>query len=100
VDELIRTSTEVASALKKPLFLGEWGAQEAKYGGETKVKFIELLTAIEDNQVPLSAMWVFDYPPHDTQEGINVSPDNGPREYMLQEIMKVNARIVPTQDGG
>ncbi len=100
VDELIRTSTEAASALKKPLFLGEWGAQEAKYGGETKVKFIELLTAIEDNQVPLSAMWVFDYPPHDTQEGINVSPDNGPREYMLQEIMKVNARIVPTQDGG
>ena len=38
-------------------------------------------------------MWVFDYPPHDIEEGINVSPDNGSREYMLQEIMKVNERM-------
>lgn len=93
VDGLIRASMDAAQALKKPLFLGEWGAQEAKYGAQTREKFMELLEAIERNQVPLAAMWVFDYPPHDTEEGINVSPDNGPREYMLQEIRQVNARI-------
>ena len=93
MDGLIRTSMEAANALKKPLFLGEWGAQEAKYGTQTQEKFMELLAAIESNQVPLSAMWVFDYPPHDSEEGINVSPDNGPREYMLQEIREVNERM-------
>ncbi|OJY91683.1 MAG: hypothetical protein BGP13_07790 [Sphingobacteriales bacterium 40-81] len=92
-DGLIKASMDAARAIKKPLFLGEFGAQQAKYGDATRDKFMEILSAIESNEVPLSAMWVFDYPPHDTEEGINVSPDNGPREYMLQEIMKVNERI-------
>lgn len=93
-DGLIKASMDAAKTMKKPLFLGEWGAQEIKYGAETKAKYMEILNAIESNKVPLSAMWVFDYPPHDTEEGINVSPNNGPREYMLQEIMKVNERMV------
>lgn len=41
----------------------------------------------------LLASRVFDYPPHDAEEGINVSPDNGRREYMLQEIRKLNERL-------
>lgn len=93
IDGIIKTCMDAANRYKKPLFLGEWGAQEAQFGSETRDKFMEILTAIEANRVPLSAMWVFDYPPHDTEEGINVSPDNGPREYMLQEIMKVNERM-------
>lgn len=92
-DGLIKAGMDASLLLKKPLFLGEWGAQEAEYGTQTRVKFMEILDAIENNNVPLSAMWVFDYPPHDTEEGINVSPDNGPREYMLQEIMKANERM-------
>lgn len=90
---LIKAGMDAARTFSKPLFLGEFGAQEALYGAETKAKYMEILAAIETNEVPLSAMWVFDYPPHDTEEGINVSPNNGPREYMLQEIMKVNERI-------
>jgi len=90
---LIRASVDASRIFHKPLFLGEWGAQETEYGAQTRTKFMEILNAIENNQVPLSAMWVFDYPPHDTENGINVSPDNGPREYMLQEIMKVNERM-------
>lgn len=93
MDGLIKACMDASRTYNKPLFLGEWGAQEAIYNDETREKFIEILTAIETNDVPLSAMWVFDYPPHDTEEGINVSPDNGPREYMLQEIMKVNERM-------
>lgn len=92
-DGLIKAGMEASHRLKKPLFLGEFGVQELKYGAESKAKYMELLAAIETNKVPLSAMWVFDYPPHDTEEGINISPDNGPREYMVQEIMKVNERI-------
>lgn len=94
IDGLIKASMDAAKTMKKPLFLGEWGSQEIKYGAETKAKYMEILNAIESNKVPLSAMWVFDYPPHDTEEGINVSPNNGPREYMLQEIVKVNERMM------
>ena len=90
---LIMASMEASRLKNKPLFLEEWGAQESKYRTQTKEKFLEILNAIEANGVPLSSMWVFDYPPHDIEEGINVSPDNGPREYMLQEIMKVNQRF-------
>lgn len=95
IDGMIASSMEVAKNKKKPFFLGEWGAQQNKYGDDTKNIYLEILQAIEKNKVPISAMWVFDYPPHDTEEGINVSPDNGPREYMLTEIMKVNARMNP-----
>ncbi len=93
-DGLIRASVDASRIFHKPLFLGEWGAQETEYGAQTRSKFMEILNAIKNNQVPLSAMWVFDYPPHDTENGINVSPNNGPREYMLQEIMKVNERMI------
>lgn len=93
MDGIIKACIDASNKYKKPLFLGEWGAREVQFGSETRDKFMEILTAIEANRVPLSAMWVFDYPPHDTEEGINVSPDNGPREYMLQEIMKVNERM-------
>ena len=98
VEKVIQASMEAAAAQHKPLFIGEWGAQEAVYGTQTPDKFRELLRAIEDHHVPLSAMWVFDYPPQDTEEGINVAPNNGPREYMLQEIMKVNERIMSVKN--
>lgn len=91
VGNIIEAGMEASHALKKPLFLGEWGAQQQTYGDGTRDKFMELLQAVVSHEIPLSAMWVFDYPPHDVEEGINVSPDNGPREYMLQEIMKANA---------
>lgn len=90
---IIKACMDASRQLKKPFFLGEWGAQEALYGLETPGKYLEILSAIEENKVPLSAMWVFDYPPHDTEEGINVSPNNGPREYMLQAIKEANIRM-------
>lgn len=92
-DGLIKASMQAASSFMKPLFLGEWGAQQAIYKDQTKTKYLEILTGIETNKVPLSAMWVFDYPPHDVEGEINVGPNNGPREYMLQEIKAANARM-------
>ena len=36
-------------------------------------------------------MWVFDYSPHDTENGINVNPATGARDYMIKAISEVNA---------
>lgn len=94
LDKLIATSMEASRIHGKPLFLGEFGTQEVHFGPElARQLYTQLLAAIERNNVPLAAMWVFDYPPHDGEEGINVSPAKGPREYMLQEIMKLNERL-------
>lgn len=94
LDRLIAASAATAKALGKPLFIGEFGAQEAKFGPEgTRKHYKTLLESIERHQVPLAAMWVFDYPPHDREEMINVGPDNGPREYMLGEIRILNERL-------
>ncbi len=92
--EVIRVTMEHAVKQKKPLFVGEFGAQELKLGAENaRTKYLELLQGMEECKVPLAAVWVFDYPPHDQQEGINISPDNGPREYMLQAIREMNLRM-------
>lgn len=94
LDQLIAASMAASRLHGKPLFIGEFGAQEALYGAEvTREKYRALLSSIERNAVPLAAMWVFDYPPHDNEEGINVGPNHGPREYMLQEIMEMNERL-------
>lgn len=93
LDELIATSVATAEALGKPLFIGEFGAQDAKFGADgARQHYGALLESIARHEVPLVAMWVFDYPPHDQEEGINVSPDNGPREYMLEGIRALNER--------
>ncbi len=94
LDRLIAVSDATAEVLRKPLFIGEFGAQEAKFGADgARQHYKALLESIARHEVPLAAMWVFDYPPHDREEGINVSPDNGPREYMLAEIRALNERI-------
>lgn len=94
MDKLIATSMEASRRHGKPLFLGEFGTQELKLGPKiARSLFLDVLSSIEKNGVPLSAMWVFDYPPHDGEEGINVSSSNGPREYMLEGIMKLNERL-------
>lgn len=91
LEEIIRVTMEAAAQLKKPLFVGEFGAQEKLLGGATaKEKYKELVNAILVNKVPLSAMWVFDYTPHDTENGINVNPATGAREYMITLLQQLN----------
>jgi len=43
-----------ARKIKQPLFVGEFGVPGHAIG-ESKVKFAQILSAIETNQVPLSA---------------------------------------------
>lgn len=92
--EVIRVTMEHSVKQKKPLFIGEFGAAEVPLGvAEARRTYFELLEGIEEFKVPLSAIWVFDYAPHNTENGINIGPDNGPREYMLQAIKELNQRI-------
>ena len=46
-----------------------------------------MIKAIKDNNVPLSALWVYDYSEQDKEW--NVSYDNN-RKYMLQMITETN----------
>ena len=94
--EIIRVTMAHASQQKKPLFIGEFGAAEAKLGVDNaRQKYFEILEGIEEAKVPLAAVWVFDYSPHNTEEAINIGPDNGSHEYMLQAISELNERITP-----
>lgn len=79
----------VARSEKKPLFVGEFGVP----GGDTteaRTSFATILTAIETNQVPFSALWVFDFD-HQAKDW-NVTPTNG-RGWQLDAIQQANKRL-------
>jgi hypothetical protein len=81
---------EAARAAKssgKPLIVGEFG--EPGDSGETKERFVSLLRRVEDMEIPLAALWVFDYA---GQTEWSVRGDNS-RSYQLQAIAEANGRI-------
>jgi inosine-uridine nucleoside N-ribohydrolase len=78
---------EAARRIGKPLLVGEFG--EPGEGPQTKERFESLLRRMEESEVPLAALWVFDYA---GQKEWSVRPDN-PRSYQLQAIGEANARM-------
>lgn len=86
IQEAMRSSKE----LKRPLFIGEFGASKM-LGTETESqKFYQSLNAIIDNKVQLAALWVFDFSYQDVDW--NITPTNS-RKYQLDEIIKTNAQF-------
>jgi hypothetical protein len=89
---------QLAEALKaakqagKLLFVGEFGVHGE--GPEAAVQFQSLLRLIEDTQVPLAALWVFDFK---AQPELSVRGDNA-RSYQLKAIAGANRRIQGTVD--
>jgi len=80
---------DVARLLKKPLFVGEFGVPGATTT-EMKTKFTAILSAIETNRVPISALWVYDF---DGQaKDWNVSATND-RSWQLDAIQQANERM-------
>ena len=79
----------VAKATRKPLFVGEFGTPRAEIG-ESKEKFTAILTAIETNQVPIAALWVFDFDGQDKDWNVNGTND---RSWQLDSLRQVNERI-------
>ncbi len=84
----------VARALKKPLLVGEFGVPDAA-PGDAKERFAAILSAIETNRVPLSALWVFDF--EGQAKDWNVNATNG-RSWQLDAIQKANERMRNSRD--
>jgi len=91
---VIRAANEIAKRLGKPLFVGEFGAPGPR--AESEAAFTELLTAIEEAQVPLAAVWVYD---HGDQDAFSITAANE-RAYQLQALSAANARLRAASEKG
>jgi hypothetical protein len=79
----------VARALKKPLFVGEFGVPGMDVE-KTRTQFTEILSAIETQRVPISALWVYDF--SEQADDWNVTPTNA-RSWQLGAIQQANERL-------
>lgn len=88
--QIIQESMRASKELKRPFFLGEFGSPKTL--GETMeaTKFKELLDAIVENEVQLSALWVYDFSYQD--KDWNITQTNN-RKYQLDAIIKTNAQF-------
>jgi len=91
VDQLVKIMMKWSKKSKKPLFIGEFGAQNSLGKKKMKKVFKEIVAAIEKNKVPLSAFWVYDHPNQDDEWNINFKND---RAYMIQMVTEANARMM------
>jgi hypothetical protein len=90
VSEIVAICNRTAIEAHKPLFVGEFGA--SKIGGKDKEKkeFFQLLNAVKEHNVPLAAVWVYDF--SDQNADWNITADND-RAYMLDAIKKANGDL-------
>jgi hypothetical protein len=74
----------------KPLFLGEFGVATDQLPVEQhRAAFTEMLAAIEQEDVPLAAFWVYDLP---YQKNCNITFTND-RAWMLDAVIHLNSRL-------
>ena len=88
--ELVAKVQQITQRHRRPLFIGEFGAAKTLGAEEERARFLELLGAIEDNQIALAATWVFDFERQDRDW--NVTFENE-RAYMLKMVGEVNERL-------
>ncbi|HPD15439.1 MAG TPA: cellulase family glycosylhydrolase [Planctomycetota bacterium] len=90
--EFLALAMQVAAQAKKPLFVGEFGASDQAPDGEkgAKERLAALLAAIEKAEVPLAALWVYDFRGQD--KDWNVTATNA-RAWQLDAIAEANQRI-------
>ena len=94
--DLTRALQRISSKANKPLFIGEFGAPLTLGKDAERARFLELMTAIEANNIPLSAVWVFDHAGQN--KDWNITFDNK-RSYMLKLIAEANQRMRATLKG-
>jgi len=87
--ERIRATMEIARKARKPLFAGEFGVVGPR-SPETEKRFSELLALIENEGVPLAALWVYDFGGQD--DSWNVTATNS-RAYQLKAVSEANRRL-------
>ncbi|HAB19456.1 MAG TPA: hypothetical protein PLX89_09695 [Verrucomicrobiota bacterium] len=79
----------VAAAVKKPLLVGEFGVPGRK-STEAQAAFSSVLQCLVTNQVPLAALWVFDFAAQSADWSVTTLNDRG---WQLEEIAQANQRI-------
>jgi len=84
----LAAAARAAAAAGKPLFIGEFGV-EGPPTDRTREDFADLVALIEQNGVPLAALWVYD---HKAQKTWNVT-EKGARSYQLDIIAAANRRL-------
>jgi hypothetical protein len=90
VTEFLRICVQESRRMGKPLFVGEFGADESVGHATAEASFHQLLDAIVAARVPLAALWVYDF---DGQDGSwNVTSTNS-RRYQLEAIAQANERL-------
>lgn len=88
--ELLRLTTDIAAKAGKPLFVEEFGTDEATGSDAARAEFDKMLSAIEKAHVPFAALWVYDY--DGQNDTYNVNARNS-RSYQLEAISEANARM-------
>jgi cellulase (glycosyl hydrolase family 5) len=93
VAETISMVAQAAKTLGKPLFIGEFGVSRQAGTAQAQKRLLsELLTAIAQANVPLAAVWVFDFAGQDSDWNITFQND---RSWALELISEVNQRRMP-----
>ncbi len=80
----------ISARLRKPLFIGEFGAPESMGREEARRAYRAILEAIERRRVPLSAFWVFDLAQQDGEW--NATFDND-RAWVIREATAAHRRL-------
>jgi endo-1,4-beta-mannosidase len=86
-DKRLAMAMKSSRRIGKPIFVGEFGA--CGENPEVAPKYRRLLQAMLDNDVPLAALWVFDFA---SQKEFNVTPTNS-RSWQLDLISEANMRL-------
>jgi len=91
IPELLKILDAEAASIHKLLFIGEFGISRRRAGSfnEQKKQFAELLAAIEQSDVPLSAFWVFDLPEQNGEWNITADNDGA---ILLKMVSDANRR--------
>jgi len=76
----------VAAALKKPLFVGEFGVPGPP-STENRAAFSSVLQCLVTNQVPLAALWVFEFAGQSADWSVTATND---RAWQLEEVARAN----------
>ncbi len=91
-EEQVPFMMEISRESGKPLFVGEFGpAPKDKTLEEERRQFELLLDLMVKNEVPLSALWNFDFE-HVDQKHFNIT-ENNHRAYMLGALQEANREI-------
>jgi len=78
-NKMMSICMEISSEIKKPLFVGEWGIAGNISKDKSLMQKVDLMTnSIKQNNVQLSAVWVFDYDP---QKDFTIQSNNFRKDF-------------------